>query len=240
MMMMKMMKVRVGSSEKFIVAKGGGFFLSRNALQASVPFSFQARRESAGDDGDIVTDSLAIFRGRRGGGVVHAPAVVVVMILPSMTGAEAAAVLFALAHARPSHQHRFERLAADGFGQVVVHAGLAALFAIALDGGGGHGDDGEGSDGGVGRVRVVVADHVGRAVAVEDGHLDVHEDDVWVAVVGIGVGGVGGGGGFYEVVERFFTVPDRVDGEAEFSDRLQGYLLVDLAVFCKISFSVCL
>ena len=71
----------------------------------------------------------------------------------------------------------------------------------------------------------MVADEVGRAVAVYDGHLDVHEDDVGFRVRWLG--GVGCG----EVVESFLAVPDCGYFEAEFADCFQGYLLVDGTVF---------
>jgi len=98
-----------------------------------------------------------------------------------------------------------------------------------LDCGGGHGHDGN-----VARryvVRGVVADEVGGAVAVYDGHLDVHEDDVWLRMWWVGRVGCG------EVVEGFFAVPDCRDFEAEFADRFDGYLLVDGTMFLLARFS---
>lgn len=66
-----------------------------------------------------------------------------------------------------------------------------------------------------------MAYEVGRAVAVDYGHLYVHEDYIgfWVWWVGRGC--------CEEVVEGFFAVPDCVDVEAEFADCFEGYLLVD-------------
>lgn len=69
-------------------------------------------------------------------------------------------------------------------------------------------------------------DEVGRAVAVYDGHLDVHEDDVWFGVRRVGRVGCG------EIVECFFAVPDCGDLEAELADGFEGYLLVDGTDFC--------
>jgi hypothetical protein len=69
-------------------------------------------------------------------------------------------------------------------------------------------------------------DEVGRAVAVYDGHLDVHEDDVWFGVRRIRRVGCG------EIVECFFAVPDCGDLEAELADGFEGYLLVDGTDFC--------
>ncbi len=71
-------------------------------------------------------------------------------------------------------QHGSQDCSAHGFGEVVVHARVEALLAIAADGGRGHGDDEHVADGGIG----VLADEFRGVVAVEDGHLDVHEDEV--------------------------------------------------------------
>lgn len=76
-----------------------------------------------------------------------------------------------------------------------------------------------------------MADQVGSAVAIYDGHLDVHEDDVGLEMWR--VGGVGCG----EVVEGFFAVPDCGDFETEFADGFEGYLLVDGTVFLLARFS---
>ena len=62
---------------------------------------------------------------------------------------------------------------------------------------------------------------MGGAIAVDDGHLHVHEDDVGFLVRWTGRGGC------EEVVEGFFTVPDCGDDKAEFADCFEGYLLVD-------------
>ena len=69
----------------------------------------------------------------------------------------------------------------------------------------------------VGKGRVV-ADGVGGFVAVHDGHLDVHEDDVRTGLVG---------GGGLEVVEGFFAVPYCTYGETELFDGFECNLLVD-------------
>lgn len=47
-------------------------------------------------------------------------------------------------------EQRFERLRPHGLGEVVVHSGVEAFFAVALDGGRGHGDDQDVADFGVG------------------------------------------------------------------------------------------
>ena len=66
-----------------------------------------------------------------------------------------------------------------------------------------------------------MSDQVGSAVAVNNGHLDVHEDDVGFRVRWIGrVGG-------FQVVEGFFTVPDCGYHEPKFADGFEGYLLID-------------
>ena len=63
------------------------------------------------------------------------------------------------------------------------------------------------------------ADEVGCAVAVKDGHLDVHEDYVGF--------GFAGRRGCYEVIESFPTVPNSTDREAIFLYCFEGNLLVD-------------
>lgn len=67
---------------------------------------------------------------------------------------------------------------ADGFGEVVVHAGLEAAFAVAF-----HGEGGEGDDGGAGAAGglFALAEPAGDLETVELGHHDVHEDDVEAA-----------------------------------------------------------
>ena len=99
----------------------------------------------------------------------------------------------------------------DGFGEVVVHAGVEAAFAVAVHGVGGHGDDGELFP------AVVGADGAGGFDTVEFGHLDVHEDEVVVA----------GGEGF----EGLFAVGGDVDDVAAFAEDGGDDLLVDEVVF---------
>jgi len=70
------------------------------------------------------------------------------------------------------------------------------------------------------------------AVAIYDGHLNVHEDDV-----GFGVWRFGGVCCF-KVVEGFFAVPDCEDFEAEFADGFEGYLLVDGTGFFLLDLDV--
>ena len=100
----------------------------------------------------------------------------------------------------PAVEGALEGLASNGLRDIVVHSGAHALLAVALDGRGRHGDDGDGARGDL--VRVVVPDQVGRAVPVDHRHLHVHEDGI-----GFGVWGVGSVGGD-EVVKGFAPVPD--------------------------------
>lgn len=69
-----------------------------------------------------------------------------------------------------------ELVEADGFAEVVVHAGGEALLAVAVDGVGGEGDDP--GTGIVGLEGVATAELAGGLEAVHPGHLDVEEDDV--------------------------------------------------------------
>lgn len=93
-----------------------------------------------------------------------------------------------------------------------------------MDSGGGHSDDGDTARGQA--EGHVVSNEVRGFVAINDGHLYVHEDDV-----GFGVRGVGNVGG-EEVVEGLFAVPDGGNEEAEFADGAKGDLLVYLANRC--------
>ena len=95
----------------------------------------------------------------------------------------------------PGGEDSFELSEVEGFGEVVVHAGGEAAFAVAEEGIGGEGDDGRlggaGADGGSG----------GEAVHLR--HLAVHENEV----VGISFGeGYGGGtfGSDVDVAAKFF------------------------------------
>jgi hypothetical protein len=72
----------------------------------------------------------------------------------------------------------------------------------------------------------VVPDEMSCFIAVDDGHLDIHEDDIWFRVWWIFAIGC------EEVVECFFAVPDCGDLEAELADGFEGYLLVDGTDFC--------
>lgn len=70
-------------------------------------------------------------------------------------------------------------------------------------------------------VRRVMPDDVRCAVAVNDGHLHVHQDDVGLEVFGVWCFGRN------EVLEGFFAVPYSSYCEAELADRLESDLLVD-------------
>ena len=81
---------------------------------------------------------------------------------------------------QPVRQCSRESSRVDGLREVVVHARGQAALALALDGGGGHRDDGHPV------VGLAVADLAGGGVPVEDRHLHVHEDRV-PATLGPGV-----------------------------------------------------
>jgi len=97
----------------------------------------------------------------------------------------------------------------ERFGEVVIHAGGEAAFAIAEEGVGGEGDDGRAGRAG--------ADGGRRGEAVHLRHLAVHEDEV--------VGVVGGEG------DGFETVRGEVDLAAQFLEEQEGERLVDGIVF---------
>ena len=100
----------------------------------------------------------------------------------------------------------------DGFGDVVVHAGIEAALAIALHRVGGHGDDDDVTTG-----RLSAADLFGGLVAVHDGHLAIHEDEV------VAIGG--------DHVDCFLSVGGEFYFEAETLERAGGDELVDGVVF---------
>jgi hypothetical protein len=102
----------------------------------------------------------------------------------------------------------------DGFGDVVVHAGFAALPALLGHCVGGHGDDGQMAEAGV------LADLAGRLEAVHHRHLEVHQDEV----EGVGPGGVEG-------VEGETPVVGHVHGGAQLLQQAAGDELVDVVVF---------
>lgn len=114
-------------------------------------------------------------------------------------------------------QHLLQHGRAHRFGEVIVHAGLQTLLAVAADGTRRHGDDQHAP-----HVFVLVAaDQAGGVVAVQDGHLAVHQHQMEGVVLrgcvaeGLdGLEAVGVGGGV----------------EAEFGDEGDGDLLVDRVV----------
>ena len=74
----------------------------------------------------------------------------------------------------PAFQDGRKRSHAKGFGEIVVHAGRAAPFGIALSDAGGHGYDGD-SPGGA-AFRGAFSNLRGRLISVDAGHLAIHED----------------------------------------------------------------
>jgi hypothetical protein len=78
---------------------------------------------------------------------------------------------------RPPDEHFLESLTFDRLGEVVIHSCFLTFFAVTLDGGCGHGYDRDIS--GEDIVECMVAEEVGRSVAIYDGHLNIHENDIW-------------------------------------------------------------
>ena len=70
-----------------------------------------------------------------------------------------------------------------------------------------------------------MTDEMGRSIAIEDGHLAVHEDDIWFWM--------SRAGSFQQIVESFLAVPYRIYRESKFSDCLKSDLLVDSTATCK-------
>src|SRR6266404_5798803 len=70
-----------------------------------------------------------------------------------------------------------QRLARDGFGYVLVHAGFEASFAIAVHGVRGHGNDGSVSSAHL----LLVADTPGGLETIHFGHMHIHDDQIKLA-----------------------------------------------------------
>jgi len=113
----------------------------------------------------------------------------------------------------PAGEHVAQRFEADGFAEVVVHAGFEALFAFTAHGIGGHGDDAHGGAVGAG------ADAAGRLVAVEFGHLAIHEDKVVGADVERG--------------EDLESVAGDIGLVTDVVEEAEGDLLVDDVIFSQ-------
>ena len=116
-----------------------------------------------------------------------------------------------------SLQHLLQHGRAHRFGEVIVHPGLETFLPIAADGARRHGYDQHAPH----ILVLVAADQAGSVVAVQDGHLAVHQHQVEGVVLrgsmaqgfdGLEAVGVGGG------------------VEAEFGDEGDGDLLVDRVV----------
>lgn len=108
-----------------------------------------------------------------------------------------------------------------GFAEVIIHAGLEAFVTVAD-----HGVGGEGNDWQVGAGRLFKgAQLCGGLIAVEYGHLAVHEDDT--------VGACG------DHVEGFAAIGGEVDiVKAEFGEKLHNEFLVDRVIIDGENFYV--
>ena len=104
----------------------------------------------------------------------------------------------------------------DRLGDVVVHAGVDAAFAIAAHRVGGHRDDGQFTP-----VRQA-ADRAGRRDAVHDRHLHVHEHDVVIV-----------GRRLRHHVERDGAVGGKFNNETGLAEQFGGDLLVQIVVLDK-------
>ena len=121
----------------------------------------------------------------------------------------------------PSDEHALQRLPLDGFGEVVIHTRAFALLLVSLDGARRHGNNGDLADKRF--VWEVVAEKVGAFVAVNDGHLNIHEDDIWSPLLSAPRG--------REVFEGLFAIPRRFNLKSQLPDCFDGDLLVDGIVF---------
>ena len=71
-----------------------------------------------------------------------------------------------------AHQQAMQFLFIDRLGQILIHPLSHQTFALT-----GNGMGGDGYDGGL-LVAPLAADRLGRADAIEDRHLDIHEDQI--------------------------------------------------------------
>ncbi|MGA1994360.1 MAG: hypothetical protein ABSH45_01160 [Bryobacteraceae bacterium] len=113
---------------------------------------------------------------------------------------------------RPALDSLGQIFEADGFGDIVVHAGRETDLAGALEGFGGHGDDGR-----VPAGRFGAADRAGSGVAIHFGHVAIHEDQRI--------------GEKADHPDGFVAVGGDVDAEAELFEQAHGDLLIDGVIF---------
>ncbi len=159
-------RVLCAGGEEFVVSQGDGFFLGLDATHAAVVFRLGAGQGVGG--GDVFGRAAVFRRGGGGGSFRIAPWVGwggarfgTVGVVVGGGGGGGGVLLeegFASSFRCPFDEHILEDLAFDRLGQVVVHAGFLAFLSVALDGGGGHGDDGDCLDQGVVGIGCVVAD----------------------------------------------------------------------------------
>lgn len=65
----------------------------------------------------------------------------------------------------------------------------------------------------------MMTDQMGCSIAIQDGHLAVHENNIgfWVSRAG----------SFQQIIESFLAIPHCIHGEPEFADCFESDLLVD-------------
>ena len=119
---------------------------------------------------------------------------------------------------KEANEHVQNRLSADGFGNVVVHAHGETLLPIPLHGVGGHRDDGQVTAFLRGRRLLAhLPDASGGLVPVHARHLAIHEDHVKRFLA--------------DALDRLLAVRRHGYGAAEVAQNRQCDLLVDVAVF---------
>jgi hypothetical protein len=116
---------------------------------------------------------------------------------------------------QPVFQQGFESGVFDGLGQIVVHAGGQAQFAIAFHGIGGHGDDRQVPT--LCRLAFLTAQLPGGGIAIHAGHLAVHQDGIIMPLCYCG--------------QRFISVTDHIHAIAQLVQHAGGHALVDRVVF---------
>jgi hypothetical protein len=120
----------------------------------------------------------------------------------------------------PPDKNALQSVDGDGFGHVIIHADLLALFLVALNGRGGQSHNGD-----IVGVRFeghLVPEEIGAPIAVDDGHLDVHENNLRLGLLPLT-------GGFH-VGQSFLAVAYCRGLETELLDGRDGKLLVDRVI----------
>ena len=133
---------------------------------------------------------------------------------------------------QPGNEHLLKGCTLNGLREVVVHTRSHALFAVSLDSGRGHGDDGHFLNTRKTAVGLVAAQGVCSSIAVQDGHLTVHQDERWHEILCRMIGRrICFRSCSKQIFEGLLTIPHCGCCEAEGLEGFQGKLAIDDIVF---------